>query len=191
MEDVYSLPDRLMRAPLCEPDPPRLEKIIAFRRSQDGGVEYLVKKRGCRYSESLWMKEEDLEAQNSAGLLDAYDRIEGKVSEPPFYNPNYDVLDSVVGMVGDRFLVLIDKLVHAKQAKIRAIEEHKSQEDVNAKVTSEIAARRELMDMCTQQLNRQMQRVAELEKRQKSSEKVDDLFAGNEEEDDDDSATVV
>ena len=94
-------------------------------------------------------------------------------------------------VVGDRFLVLIDKLVHAKQAKIRAIEEHKSQEDVNAKVTSEIAARRELMDMCTQQLNRQMQRVAELEKRQKSSEKVDDLFAGNEEEDDDDSATVV
>ena len=94
-----------MRAPLCEPGPPKLEKIIAFRRSQDGGVEYLVKKRGCRYSESLWMKEEDLEAQNSAGLLDAYDRIEGKVSEPPFYNPNYDVLDSVVGMVGDRFLV--------------------------------------------------------------------------------------
>ena len=94
-----------MRAPLCEPDPPRLEKIIAFRRSQDGGVEYLVKKRGCRYSESAWMKEEDLEAQNSAGILDAYDRIEGKVSEPPFYNPNYDILDSVVGMVGDRFLV--------------------------------------------------------------------------------------
>lgn len=96
--------------------------------------------------------------------------------------------------IADRFLLLVDRVVRAKQAKLQAMEKDGGEEVVAERVAAELAARRELMDMCTQQLNQQMQKINAIEKRAKrQGKKTDDIFDNLEEEEDEDenSATVM
>lgn len=84
------------------------EKILTMRMSNTPIVEYLTKLKDHSYSKSIWIPESELFSRPESSILlstFAHD-IPTPPTTPPFYNPNYDIIDHIINRRGNSFLVL-------------------------------------------------------------------------------------
>ena len=90
-----------------ESKPCPYEKILSCRKSGNDPPEYFVKLRGKAYRDSQWLSGDQLEAytQGQALVTRFNKNASGFPTEAPFYDPNFDIVDRIIGKKGTKFKV--------------------------------------------------------------------------------------
>jgi len=85
----------------------RIDRIITHKNIDEKSPEYLVKLCGLSYRESIWIKESDFEKyENGNDVLFQFNiNISDPCNEPPFYNPEYDVIERVLREENSEYLI--------------------------------------------------------------------------------------
>ena len=83
------------------------ERILALRTNANGAPESYVKLRGKAYRDSKWIPNDELmkNSQSSSMLTRFLRKQRDYATEPPFYNPQYDIIDKIIKKKGKKYLV--------------------------------------------------------------------------------------
>ncbi|EAY15751.1 hypothetical protein TVAG_188020 [Trichomonas vaginalis G3] len=86
------------------------DKILGVRKTEGRASEYLVKYKGQSYQKLEWVQDTKIRRYNDGQNFIARANRSGIKQEPPFYDPEYEIIDKIVSENDNKFLVKWKKL---------------------------------------------------------------------------------
>ena len=83
------------------------DKILSYKKLGGGSFEFFVKRQGKAYRESEWVTSDQLQKYAfGQTLINRFKKSSaGLPTEEPYYDPNFDIVDRIIGKKGKKFEV--------------------------------------------------------------------------------------
>ncbi|OHT12350.1 hypothetical protein TRFO_17825 [Tritrichomonas foetus] len=119
----------------AELPPSPYERILSCRTNAKGAPECYVKLRGKSYRDSKWISNDEL-SQNpqTSSMLTRFLRNQREYAmNPPFYDPQFDIIDRIIAKKGKKYLVKwmglgYDQITWEKDVTPEALEDYQARQ---------------------------------------------------------------